>query len=154
MSAGNASGLPLSPFRRHCAYMTPPPERSDRWTPPTRIILTALVALLSACRAPEDQRFASIHQGMSRQAVETALGPPSSSIVSDQADSPWRTRAHWGDTLSTLATHALMPDQPPPGRVWTVWFDEQDQVIKIEGPRADEGSLRQAPWQPPPRPSR
>jgi len=113
---------------------------------------TVLAIGAQACRAPEAASFDRISPGMSRQEVEAELGPPSSTVPAPEGRT-WSSRSHWGDTLSTIATHAAMADQPPPPNVWTVWFDEQDVVLRAD----PAGTMRTpdlAPWEPPPPPVR
>lgn len=117
--------------------------------------LTIVTAFAGGCRSPQGDSFEGISRGMSRDEVIEVLGPPSSRLnaPADSPGSPWAVRWHWGDTLGTLATHAAMADQPPPGRVWTVWFDASGHVIEATSPH-DSPASSDTPWLPPPTPAR
>lgn len=110
-----------------------------------------LCALASACTAPTQGTFSQIQPGMTAQEVVAHLGQPSSRTAAPaDTHAAWAVRWHYGDRPSTLATSALMPDQPPPHGVWTIWFDDEERVIEVATPtRADPPS-----WRPPPVPPR
>jgi hypothetical protein len=119
------------------------------------MILTTLTILAAGCRTPREGSFEGVSLGMSEAEVIEVLGQPSSrlSVAEDDGNGSWAYRWHWGDTLGTLATNAAMPDQPPPSRVWTVWFNADGRVVETASPATSRGH-EPAPWQPPPRPAR
>ncbi|MCP4759803.1 MAG: outer membrane protein assembly factor BamE [Planctomycetes bacterium] len=129
--------------------------RSARSTLLAVVILTTLTVSTAGCRSPQEGSFAGISPGMSQEQVIDVLGPPSSRLhaADDRPESPWSVRWHWGDTLGTLATTAAMPDQPPPNRVWTVWFDSDGRVLRAASPIVSHGQ-DDAPWLPPSIPPR
>jgi hypothetical protein len=112
--------------------------------------------LLAGCKSPDPAAFGSVRPGMSKAEVRAQLGRPSSRVQADLTHSSgkWASRWHWGDTLGTLATHAVMPDQPPPPHVWTVWFDASGTAIAVEAPTPKEARDDTAPWAPPKLPNR
>ncbi|MCH2140849.1 MAG: outer membrane protein assembly factor BamE [Phycisphaerales bacterium] len=112
----------------------------------------ALLIGLASCRTPSHEAFGLIMPGMTRDEVETKLGPPTSTTQAPE-NAAWAERCHWGDTLATLATHATMPDQPPTPRVWTVWFNDEGRVIEVEAANFDRWD-EPAPWAPPSKPAR
>ena len=136
--------------------MSPPPEQPGRAFGLARTTLLAAVGALAGCRAPESTSFASVATGMSEDEVVALLGAPSSRLhpPEDDTDRLWRERWHWGDTLGTLATNAAMPDQPPPPRLWTVWFDADGRVLRVESPHEQHTGVHDTPWLPPTIPPR
>lgn len=142
--------------RRPC-----PTSPTNRPLATTGVIRTAgtaalLTGLLWGCRSPESANFDTIEPGMSTGDVIDRLGQPSSRMNApeDGANTAWASRWHWGDTLGTLATHATMPDQPPPANVWTVWFDSDGAVLAATPPSRTHNTAETAPWEPPPLPNR
>jgi hypothetical protein len=128
--------------------MSHPPRQPNRVTGLARTTILTVTVALGGCRAPEPASFAGITPGMSQEEVIVVLGPPSSQLrrPEDDADQKWHERWHWGDTLGTLATNVAMPNQPPPARLWTVWFDDSGKVLSVESPRPQ---LQDTPWLPP-----
>lgn len=115
------------------------------------LLLSMLWAIPAGCSSPEAGSFQSIRPGMTADEVRQHLGKPSSEMTPvPGSEISWARRWHYGDTLSTLATNTLMPDQPPHWRVWTVWFDQDDRVIDVQSP----SSARAPSWRPPPVPPR
>ena len=122
------------------------------------LIMTLLTGTTSivGCRSPGGAAFRGVTPGMSKAEVLELLGQPSSRVEADLAhnNATWASRWHWGDTLGTLATHAMMPDQPPPPRVWTVWFDASGTAINVEAADQVHQQIEMAPWEPPKLPNR
>jgi hypothetical protein len=122
------------------------------------VIMTLLTGttIIIGCRRPDVAAFREVTPGMSKAEVLERLGQPSSRVKGDLAhnNATWASRWHWGDTLGTLATHAVMPDQPPPTRVWTVWFDASGTAINVEAPDQAHRHIETAPWEPPKLPNR
>jgi hypothetical protein len=129
------------------------PEHPDGARRFARIIVMGMVASVAGCRAPAQSSFAGVSPGMNEEEVVALLGPPSSRMQQpeDESRSAWHERWHWGDTLGTLATNAAMPDQPPPARLWTVWFDSKGTVLRVDSPH---DTTRDTPWLPPSIPAR
>jgi len=127
------------------------PKQPNRITGLARTTILTVMVALGSCRAPEPASFAGITLGMSQEEVIVVLGPPSSQLrrPEDDADQEWHERWHWGDTLGTLATNVAMPDQPPPARLWTVWFDDSGKVLSVESPRPQLQDATDTPWLPP-----
>lgn len=76
---------------------------------------------------------------MTRDQVEALLGKPSSTYTppparGDEATQP-RARERWqyGDTLSSLGTRALFPDEADE-RAWCVFFGADGRVTEFERP--------------------
>jgi len=136
--------------------MRPPSNRPTGTYGFARITLMGLILGLVGCRAPAPNSFASVSLGMSKDEVVALLGRPSSRMQhpEDETRSAWQERWHWGDTLGTLATNAAMPDQPPPPRLWTVWFDSKGKVLRVEAPDMAREAGRDTPWLPPTIPPR
>ncbi|MBT5582890.1 MAG: hypothetical protein HOJ54_02670, partial [Phycisphaerae bacterium] len=81
-----------------------------------RTILTPLLCVAASCESPTATSYQHVSSGMSEAQVQEILGRPSSKLQQSPSatDQTWTERWHWGDTLSTRATNAIMPDQPPP----------------------------------------
>ncbi len=126
----------------------------------TGAILTGLTAAatlaLGGCRAPQPAHFDTIRPGMTSAEVVNHLGRPTSRVDAPEGsgDANWASRWHWGDTLSTLATHAAMPEQPPAATVWTVWFDQDGIVVALTPPSRQHNRAAAPPWEPPALPDR
>jgi hypothetical protein len=120
------------------------------------MILLTSTTIIIGCRSPAEAAFNGVTLGMSKAEVVERLGQPSSRVEADLAhhNATWASRWHWGDTLGTLATHATMPDQPPPPRVWTIWFDASGTAINVEAADQAHRHIETAPWEPSKLPNR
>lgn len=136
--------------------MNRPAEQPNRAYGLARTTLMGLLITLVGCHAPAQTSFARVTPGMSEQDVVALLGAPSSRVhpQEDERDRVWQERWHWGDTFGTIATNAVMPDQPPPARLWTVWFDADGTVLRVESPTDGRDGSRTTPWLPPAIPPR
>jgi hypothetical protein len=107
------------------------------------IVAAALATGLLApagCAPPQyEQNWQSLRPGMTRDQVEALLGKPSSTYVPPPAKgedaAPGRPRERWqyGDTLSSLGTRALFPDEADE-RAWRVFFGADGRVTEFERP--------------------
>lgn len=152
----NPHPLPDTQKLRHCLDMntqTKPPGRVDALA---RTILTPLLCVAAGCEAPSATSYQHVSRGMSEAQVQEILGRPSSRLKQSPSatDQAWAERWHWGDTLSTRATNAIMPDQPPPPQIGTVWFDASGQVVRAEAPQPTTSEPLDTPWLPPAIPAR
>ncbi len=96
----------------------------------------ACAAHLAGCDSPQyEQRWERLHTGMTQGEVEALLGKPSSVHVpkkrsegAEDASGPARgERWQYGDTLSSLATGAMFPDEADE-RAWIVFFGQDGKV--------------------------
>ena len=119
------------------------------------LALLALVAL-SGCQARPPATFSLVELGMTQNQVRDVLGQPSNTISAPaltpgDAAMPWTTRWQWGDTLSTSATSALFPDQPPSSRLGAVWFNDAGHVVAVQIPDPSTPTRPVDRWAQPPR---
>jgi hypothetical protein len=108
------------------------------------------------CQSQPVAAFQSIKLGMTQVAVRETLGPPSGTIAAPAATPGdptmmWSTRWQWGDTLSSSATAALFPDQPPSSRIGAVWFDGAGRVVEVQVPNPASPSGQLDRFSAPPR---
>lgn len=107
-------------------------DRRQRASPPPSWISTLLaVVSVAGCAAPaHEAHWGQLRVGMSKDEVRTVLGRPSSSVVLRDHAAPAGAAApaaatgerwQYGDTLSSLATGAVFPDQADE-RAWCVFF--------------------------------
>lgn len=96
--------------------------------------------LLAGCAQQYQDNWHLLHTGMTKDQVEALLGKPSSTYVSpvtQEADggSLARARERWqyGDTLSSLGTRVIFPDEADQ-RTWRVFFGADGRVIEFERP--------------------
>lgn len=106
--------------------------------------VAALCAALEVGCAPpaHEAGWDRLRPGMTRPEVEALLGRPSSSTVlrahgEDRGgkvpDAPSGERWQYGDTLSSLATGAVFPDQADE-RAWCVFFGADGTVTGFRPP--------------------
>jgi hypothetical protein len=109
------------------------------------ITACALALALTACAPPQyETNWTQMHTGMTRDQVEELLGKPSSTFTpraqqSDgESDASARSNAmerwQYGDTLSSLGTRALFPEEADE-RTWCVFFGPDGKVSGFEQPR-------------------
>ncbi len=114
------------------------------------------VAALSGCQSRPRATFSLIQLGMTQYEVREVLGQPSNTISAPAPTPgdpamPWTTRWQWGDTLSTSATSALFPDQPPSSRIGAVWFNGAGHVVAVQIPDPSAPTRPVNRWAEPPR---
>ncbi len=106
----------------------------------------ACAVVLTACAPPQyETNWSKMHAGLSKDEVEALLGKPSSTFTPQQpASEPKegarvrpRARERWqyGDTLSSLGTRALFPEEADE-RTWCVFFGPDGRVTSFERPLA------------------
>lgn len=105
--------------------------------------VAALVAISGAgCQSPAyEVNWNRLQPGMTRAEVESALGQPSSTYVppppdpsSSRRPGPARgERWQYGDTLSSMATRAMFPDEADE-RAWCVFFGPDGTVNGFRPP--------------------
>lgn len=104
-----------------------------------------LACVLCGCAPPQyETNWSHMHAGMTRDEVQALLGKPSSTFTpraqrSDgEADASARSNAmerwQYGDTLSSLGTRALFPEEADE-RTWCVFFGPDGKVTEFERPR-------------------
>ncbi len=97
----------------------------------------AACALICSCQSPRQGSFEQLHNGMDQSKVIALLGEPSSKYPAQlNANGSIDVPARWqyGDNLSSLASSAMFQDQPPPDRVWVVYFDASGAVSGWQKP--------------------
>jgi hypothetical protein len=124
----------------------------------------AVFALLAAsavagCESPAyEVNWNRLRPGMTRADVESMLGQPSSTYVPPPPDpsssmrpSPARgERWQYGDTLSSMATRAVFPDEADE-RAWCVFFGPDGTVSGFRPPQWAEAKKSVDPEAPAPR---
>jgi hypothetical protein len=115
----------------------------------SRVLSLAAFALVggASCTAPRhEQGWRGLHAGLSHAEVRELLGDPSSTYVPPPpVDGGARTgdasprgsrgeRWQYGDTLSSLATRAVFPDEADE-RAWCVFFGADGRVNGFRPPR-------------------
>jgi len=111
-----------------------------------RRVALAVAALaassLAGCQSPAyEVNWNRLQPGMTRAEVESALGQPSSTYVppppdptSSRRPGPARgERWQYGDTLSSMATRAMFPDEADE-RAWCVFFGPDGTVTGFRPP--------------------
>ena len=104
----------------------------------------AAALVLAACEAPlHETNWNRLRVGMSRTEVEAMLGRPSSTYappaeakdagVPGQPPPSRGERWQYGDTMSSLATRAVFPDEADE-RAWCVFFGADGRVTGFRGP--------------------
>lgn len=120
---------------------------------PLHVLLLAPLLLLwiaFGCQRQKQPGFDLVEPGMTQEQVRAVLGKPSSTFerTVDSNDQLLRVeRWQYGDNLSTLMTGAFFSDMPSDS-VWSVFFDEDGRVVRIQEP--DFRSPREAPPAPSP----
>lgn len=106
------------------------------------LLLAAALAPAAGCQTPAyEANWNRLHAGMTRSDVESALGRPSTTYVPPPADpasarrpGPMRgERWQYGDTLSSMATRAMFPDEADE-RAWCVFFGPEGTVTGFRAP--------------------
>jgi hypothetical protein len=124
----------------------------------------AVFALLAAtaavgCESPAyEVNWNRLRPGMTRADVESMLGQPSSTYVPPPQDpsssmrpNPARgERWQYGDTLSSMATRAVFPDEADE-RAWCVFFGPDGTVSGFRPPQWAEAKKSVDPEVPAPR---
>lgn len=104
----------------------------------TMVLASALVG----CQSPlYETNWNRLRAGMDRPEVESLLGRPSSTYVPPPPDaarqdrpSPVRSeRWQYGDTLSSMATRAMFPEEADE-RAWCVFFGADGRVSGFRPP--------------------
>jgi hypothetical protein len=110
-----------------------------------------IVVLLAACSTPaHEANWNRLRTGMSRDEVQALLGEPSSRRVPKPNDDgsphpPGRgERWQYGDTLSSLATGAVFPEEADE-RSWRVFFADDGKVSGFRAPAWAEGARAHDP---------
>lgn len=114
------------------------------WTGRRRsIALTALLgASIAGCQSPQyETNWNRLRAGLDRAEVEALLGHPSSTYAPPppdpaSADRPPAVRMErwqYGDTLSSMATRAMFPDEADE-RAWCVFFGADGRVSGFRPP--------------------
>lgn len=108
------------------------------------VVVGSLAALAAGgCQSPAyEVNWNRLQPGMTRAEVESALGQPSSTYVppppdpsSSRRPGPARgERWQYGDTLSSMATRAMFPDEADE-RAWCVFFGPDGTVTGFRPPR-------------------
>lgn len=114
--------------------------RAGRWRS------SALAALLGAsvagCQSPQyETNWNRLRAGLERTEVESLLGHPSSTYAppppdpsrSDRPPSVRMERWQYGDTLSSMATRAMFPEEADE-RAWCVFFGADGRVSGFRPP--------------------
>ena len=123
------------------------------------IVLATAALALAGCESPRyETNWNRIHAGMTRAEVESMLGQPSSTYVPPPPDpsssmrpSPARgERWQYGDTLSSMATRAVFPDEADE-RAWCVFFGPDGTVSGFRPPQWAEAKKSVDPEAPAPR---
>jgi hypothetical protein len=108
------------------------------------LAVAACACTLTACAPPHyETNWGKVHAGMSKDEVEALLGKPSSTFSPQQtAAEPKegarvrpRARERWqyGDTLSSLGTRAVFPEEADE-RTWCVFFGPDGRVTTFQRP--------------------
>lgn len=126
--------------------------------------VTAFAAVLAGCQAPRyETNWNRLRAGLGRDEVESLLGHPSSTYAPPPPDPARPDRApvvrmerwQYGDTLSSMATRAMFPDEADE-RAWCVFFGADGRVSGFRPPSwaADRRSMEPVPLraEPPARP--
>jgi hypothetical protein len=110
--------------------------------PVATVAIIALAAALAGCESPRyETNWNRLRAGMDRADVESLLGRPSSTYVppppdAAQQDRPSQVRSErwqYGDTLSSMATRAMFPDEADE-RAWCVFFGSDGRVSGFRPP--------------------
>lgn len=96
---------------------------------------------LAACAAPRhEQGWSRLRAGLSRGEVQELLGAPTSTYVppppsgeTDKARVRGVERWQYGDSLSSLATRAVFPEEADE-RAWCVFFGPDGRVTGYRAP--------------------
>ncbi len=101
------------------------------------------IAVCAGCAPPQyEERWSDLRVGMTQDQVESILGKPSSTFAptavkgegaTGTATTRARVRWQYGDTLSTLGTRALFPEEADE-RTWCVFFGADGRVTEFERP--------------------
>jgi len=126
------------------------------WNRPIAGLTLLVLVALAGCQARPPAAFSRVALGMTADQVREILGQPSSTIDAPAATPgdpamQWATRWQWGDTLSTSATSALFPDQPPSSHLGAVWFDGSERVVGVQIPDPASAIRPVDRWAEPPR---
>jgi hypothetical protein len=114
---------------------------------------------VAGCESPAyEVNWNRLRPGMTRADVESMLGQPSSTYVPPPPDpsssmrpSPARgERWQYGDTLSSMATRAVFPDEADE-RAWCVFFGPDGTVSGFRPPQWAEAKKSVDPEAPAPR---
>ncbi|MSR45130.1 MAG: hypothetical protein EXS15_07240 [Phycisphaerales bacterium] len=92
---------------------------------------------ICACQTPAPGALEQLREGMNESEVVSIMGDPSSRYPaqlnkSGSIDIP--ARWQYGDNLSSIATSSMFQDQPPPSRVWVIYFDASARVSGWQKP--------------------
>lgn len=97
-------------------------------------------ALLAGCAPPQyEENWSRLSVGMTQEQVEATLGKPSSTfaptIARGEAAAVGTARVRWqyGDSLSSLGTRVLFPEEADE-RAWCVFFGADGRVTEFERP--------------------
>lgn len=124
-----------------------------------RLRTVAFAALLGAavagCQSPQHEtNWNRLRAGLDRTEVESLLGHPSSTYAppppdparGDRPPAVRMERWQYGDTLSSMATRAMFPEEADE-RAWCVFFGADGRVSGFRPPAwaADRRSMEPAP---------
>jgi hypothetical protein len=128
---------------------------------PRRILVAALAAACASCAAPRhEQGWPRLRVGMSREEVRGLLGDPSTTYLppapadagepaAERGREPGARGERWqyGDSLSSLATRAVFPDEADE-RAWCVFFGPDGHLAGFRPPRWAKGYAEREPARP------
>ena len=98
------------------------------------------IAVSFGCQRQSQPGFDLVESGMSREQVREILGTPSSTYgreVNSEGTLVRIERWQYGDNLSTFTTGVFFSDMPSE-HVWSVCFDEEGRVLRVQEPQRIE----------------
>lgn len=108
-------------------------------------VAAGLLLALAGCAQQYQENWDKLHAGMTHEEVEALLGKPSSTFVpkptKEDPKAAARASERWqyGDTLSSLGTRALFPEEADE-RTWCVFFGPDGKVTSFERPYRGTGN--------------
>lgn len=106
------------------------------------VMLGLLAAAIPACQSPQyETNWNRLRAGLDRPEVEALLGRPSSTYAppppdpagGDRSQAVRMERWQYGDTLSSMATRAMFPEEADE-RAWCVFFGADGRVSGFRPP--------------------
>ena len=111
--------------------------RGTVWRAARLLSLGGVLMVVAACHTPAPGTFERLKEGMDRTEVLALMGEPSSRYpaqVNASGEIVVPARWQYGDNLSSIATSSMFQDQPPPERVWVIYFDASGSVSGWQKP--------------------